>query len=77
MSDFYEINCPYCNIKIIIQKNELNCMIFRCGTLKNGEQINPHLPKIQCDQLFNNNQIIGCAKPFKFDGQNLLKCDYI
>jgi hypothetical protein len=75
------VDCPHCNTTIeIIQ---LNCRIFRCGILKsNGEQIDPHLPKNQCDVLTNRNEIYGCGKPFKVetqaDGSLVCHiCDYI
>ena len=77
MSDFYEFNCPHCDIKIIVEKDQVNCQIFRCGISKNGQPINPHMPKAMCDYLYNNGLIYGCSKPFKFDGNNVSKCDYI
>jgi len=69
------IFCPHCNEPIIIE--EINCGIFRHAILKNGQQIDPHSPKIICDDLVKKNLIIGCGKPFKFDGYNLEICDYI
>jgi hypothetical protein len=60
--------CPHCNITIEII--ELNCRIFRCGIFKtNGQQIDPHLQKAQCEQLIARNEIYGCGKPFKVDPQ--------
>jgi hypothetical protein len=76
--DFYKIKCPHCAITIVILKNELNCKIFRCGQYKStGEQIPPHTSKIICDKLRETCQIIGCAKPFTFDGNCLEICEYI
>ena len=71
------INCPHCKQLIIIE--QLNCRIFRCGIYKSsGEQINPHLNKIICDELSSNNLIYGCGKPFKIDDNlKILVCDYI
>ena len=71
------INCPHCNIFIVIVK--LNCKIFRCGVYKtNFEQINPHLHKTLCDELATNNLIYGCGKPFRIDDNNkVIICDYI
>ncbi len=58
------ISCPYCNQSIEVV--ELNCRIFRCGIMKsNFTQIHPHLPKSECDRLFNEQLIYGCGKPFK------------
>jgi len=78
---FFE--CPYCKMYIIVYKNEINCKIFRCGYYKhNYVQIDPHLPKIECDKLVHQNSIFGCAKPFKLcTSDNILytveKCEYI
>lgn len=76
------IQCPHCNI--MVEVVEENCKIFRCGVLKeNFEQINPHLPKEQCDELSNQNKIYGCGKPFRIEihenGKQyvVLVCDYI
>jgi len=58
------ISCPHCNQSIEVI--EINCRIFRCGILKsNFTQIHPHLPKSECDRLFNEQLIYGCGKPFK------------
>ena len=57
------IMCPHCSQ--LIEIVELNCCIFRCGIYQhNGEQIPPHLPKIECDRLVENRSIYGCGKPF-------------
>lgn len=43
--------------------------------------INPHLPKVMCDQLVASGQVLGCAKPFRFvrtpEGNFVEKCGYI
>ena len=76
------IICPHCEDSIYINKNEINCHIFRHGIYKNSyKQINPHLDKYNCDILKTRDLIYGCSKPFKL----LLKnnkylaeiCDYI
>jgi hypothetical protein len=72
--------CPHCNNPIIIEK--INCGIFRHGMLKeNNEQINPHLPKKQRDELVKQDLIYGCGKPFQIVIENevlIVKiCDYI
>jgi len=72
--------CPHCNNPIIIEK--INCGIFRHGMLKeNNEQINPHLPKKECDELVKQDLIYGCGKPFQIVIENevlIVKiCDYI
>ena len=64
--EYIIISCPHCDVQILIYLKELNCRIFRHGYyIKKLEQINPHLPKDQCEELINNKKIIGCGKPFK------------
>jgi len=79
------IECPHCKQKCEII--ELNCCIFRCGIFKhNLEQIHPHLPKPQCDELAERGLIYGCGKPFQIivttnDSEEkiykIIICDYI
>jgi hypothetical protein len=79
MDDYLIIECPHCKLNIFINKNEINCTIFRHGVYKNNfTQMNPHENKIQCDYLFNNNLIYGCGKPFKLmNDYSIIICDYI
>lgn len=68
--------CPWCNQSIWIE--ELRCGIFRCGILKETfRQVDPHLPKPDCDRLFEEGKIYGCGKPFRYVEGVLEKCDYI
>ena len=54
----FEVECPHCKQFVIIE--QINCGIFRHGVLKsNMNQINPHLPKPECDELANKNLIYG------------------
>ena len=74
------ITCPHCSI--MVEVAELNCKIFRCGIYKsNGEQINPHLCKEECENLVKNDEIYGCGKPFQIVNDTspfiVEKCDYI
>ena len=60
------LTCPHCSEYIVIYKNEINCAIFRHAAFKeNFIQVNPHMPKDQCDQLITSDKVFGCAKPFK------------
>ncbi len=73
-------NCPHCEIDIEVDKNEINCKIFRCGIFcSNGLPINPHLKKEDCDRLKQLNLIYGCGCPFKLIDNNtkVEKCDYV
>jgi hypothetical protein len=71
------VSCPHCTTTILVE--ELNCRIFRCGILKSdGNQINPHLNKSECDRLYICGLIYGCGKPFRIDmSGNPVVCDYI
>lgn len=77
-SSIYVVKCPHCHI--LVEVVELNCRIFRCGIYKETyEQINPHMPKKDCDELVLNNSIYGCGKPFRIpEGSTTpVECDYI
>lgn len=75
---YYTFSCPHCHTTIQVQENQLNCKIFRCGVHKNSnQQINPHLPKKECDILKEKGLIYGCGRPFKFNGKDVEICDYI
>jgi len=80
--DFYFFNCPQCNLEVIVNKNELNCRIFRHAVYKNNyEQVNPHLSYEDCQKLLDTNSVIGCCKPFQIISKNdklyAIICDYI
>jgi len=72
--------CPNCKDFFIMEK--MNCGIFRHAIhISNGEQINPHASKEECEYYVNNKLVYGCGKPFiikiinnKFETQI---CDYI
>ena len=82
-NNFLIFECPNCGETIIVNKYEINCSIFRHGILKiSGEQINPHLPKDECDKLYLSNSIYGCSKPFRILMKNeelysVVESDYI
>lgn len=68
--------CPHCGDYVEIL--ELNCRIFRHGVYKkNMTQINPHMPRPDCEALITNNEIYGCGKPFKVVDAKAESCDYI
>lgn len=74
------VTCPHCVQSIEVL--EVNCRVFRCGILKsNYTQINPHLSKVECDKLVNDDLIFGCGKPFELINNNGLwkpiPCEYI
>lgn len=82
MTKNFIVICPHC--KDFIEIISINCGIFRHGYLKkNLTQINPHLPKNECDRLFNEGLIYCCGKPFRVVKKNnsneyeAIICDYI
>jgi hypothetical protein len=80
MSEDIIIKCPHCKQFISIEK--INCGIFRHGMIiETRKQIDPHLPKQQCDDLAKNNKIFGCGKPFQIikedNNWKIQICDYI
>jgi hypothetical protein len=69
-------SCPHCNGGIVIE--QLNCGIFRHAVMKSdNSQINPHASKDECINLINNNLVLGCAGPIRWNGESFEKCDYI
>lgn len=82
MIDNVIVKCPHCDLLIFVYLKELNCRIFRHGIYKTTlKQIDPHLPKIDCDRLKTNDEIIGCGKPFVIvnirNTPIAVSCDYI
>jgi len=79
--DFYFFKCPNCLDEVIVNKNELNCRIFRHGVYKNNyTQVNPHLSFEECEKLRLSDLIYGCCKPFEIvNKENVLyalNCEY-
>ena len=67
-----------CGLMIEMRYDQLNCKIFRCGVYKKyGKQIDTHSTKEVCDQIFKDNLIWGCGKPYMFDGTKVEICGYI
>lgn len=74
----YVIKCPHCKEHVIVKYDEVRCTIFRHGIFKkNYEQMNPHTKKEECDRFANESLIYGCGKPFRFDRNTVVICDYI
>ena len=72
------LQCPYPDCNIAIEVIEINCSIFRCGVDKHTcRQIDPHLPKEECDKLKREDKIWGCRRPFQLVNDTLICCDYI
>jgi hypothetical protein len=81
--DYNLFECPHCNGDIIIHNNDLNCGIFRHGFyVIDYQQIDPHLPEIECTRLFEQGLIYGCGRPFRIIMNNnndliIEACDYL
>ena len=78
----YVFNCPQCDLKVQVLSSEMACCIFRHAYFKqNFQQINPHMPKAECDRLQEQGLIYGCGKPFQIfkdpEGFYAKECDYI
>ncbi len=69
--DHYMIKCPHknCPMEYFVMKNELRCLIFRCGykKFKNGRmtKIGSHAKKSTVDKLIAKGTITGCGQPFR------------
>ena len=79
--DILTFSCPHCEQEIVVLIKELFCKIFRHAIFKhNFKQIDPHLPKDECDKLVQNDMVFGCAKPFEIvveDNKYFVQiCDY-
>ena len=45
--------------------------------IRHGEQLNPHLPKKECDRLVDEGAIWGCGKPFMLHFGNTGKVERV
>ena len=89
----YTFLCPHCNLIVAVEKNQVNCHIFRHGNfiirrdelgrpVMYGDSIPPHSSKQICDELVYRKLIIGCGKPIQMyknsDGDYFVRiCEYI
>ena len=70
--------CPHCNALVFVATRDIRCTIFRHGAMRDTLQpINPHLPRVQCEQLVRDGRIYGCGKPFRYDGTKVEVCGYV
>ncbi len=78
VDDCYSFDCPNCSCKVLVHKNDIRCTIFRHAVYKhNNSPIPPHTTKKDCLVLLKENRVWGCAQPFKFNGNVVMKCGYI
>jgi len=75
------VSCPACSCDMLILEEEINCGIFRHAMFKDGNFINPHLPKDMMEELITEDKIWGCGGPFmlvsKDNTYEAIKCDWI
>ena len=77
-SDIFYFVCPHCKVMCQVPRNEIRCTIFRHAVFKKDMSfVPPHASKCECERWLKEDLVYGCTKPFKFDGNNILKCDYI
>lgn len=79
-------DCPHCQLQTTVAIDELACCIFRHGAYRvDGNQINPHESKENCEMLVREDKVVGCCKPFRIEKENrdnklvykVMICDYI
>ena len=74
-TNVHRFKCPHCGGLIEVEKNQVNCGIFRHGLVKaTRRQLNPHASQRKCKEQ----AVYGCGKPFRFSPLGgAQKCGYI
>ena len=76
--DIFYFECPHCHIMCQVPRSEIRCTVFRHAVFKkNMEFVPPHASRKICEEWISKDEVWGCAKPFKFNGRKVEKCDYI
>lgn len=74
----YYFACPHCDVMCEVEEKNIRCQIFRHAVFKkNLRFVDPHATKEVCEKWKREGLILGCGKPFMFDGNAVKKCDYI
>ena len=77
------ISCPWCLGKITVQKEAVNCGIFRHAEFVDGSPVPPHTSKAQMDMFLSTKCVKGCGQPFKMEISMdtlkpvVTKCDWV
>ena len=76
---YYLVECPHCGGSVHVYEKDIACRIFRHGVFKGkrGGMVKPHAKREECERLVKENKIVGCGKPFTFNGEEIFKCEYI
>ena len=78
VDNIFYFECPHCKLMCQVPKDEIRCTIFRHANFKRDMSfVPPHASKEQCESWLKNNEVYGCAKPFKFNGTTVEICGYI
>lgn len=83
--DDYVVPCPHCyndpcavEQVAFVPRHAVNCRIFRHAVyILTNKPMPPHTRKEECDRAAAEGEIVGCGKPFWFDGNVVKACDYI
>lgn len=69
-------HCPYLDCNLVLQIDQVNCSIFRCGAWIGGVLLPPHASKAECE---SKPLLYGCGRPIKYNSEKdgFDKCDYI
>ena len=78
VDNIFYFKCPHCGLMCQVPRNEINCTIFRHAIFKKNMQfVPPHASQSECEKWLKNDEVWGCAKPFRFNGNKVEICDYI
>jgi hypothetical protein len=76
--DIFYFLCPHCEVLCQVPRDEIRCTIFRHAVYKKGSKfVPPHASQKECEKWLKEGLVHGCAKPFRFDGKKVEKCEYI
>jgi len=77
-TDTFYFSCPHCDLICQVPRCEIRCTIFRHAVFKDSMRfVPPHASKETCEQWLREDRVWGCAKPFQFDGHQVIACGYI
>jgi hypothetical protein len=76
LPDRFLFACPQCGGESEVMRNEVNCGVFRHGSVRGhpGMQLPPHASQAECEALLL--PWSGCGKPFRFNGHIATPCGY-
>ena len=64
-----------------MRRGDIACRTFRHAQFKGKAGrwrfVNPHARKEECERWVREDLIVGCGKPFRFDGKRVEACGYV